>query len=182
MSSGPLPVQPVGPGATSSAPAPPPTNIAQPGATVTHPTHTVQLATVTVFEREWFHLAHEIGRMTNPIPWARELGWSCISLCGAALLALIPWSASYGHLPAAAQQSFEWVTPLLWILALFAAVLATLSFSLFRKVEKVIRSEATSVLEEMEGLHPLPPRTDQGAARGRIARLRRRMSAAIAPR
>ncbi len=116
----------------------------------------LDLPTFPMLNRDWNRLRRRVSDLANPISWARDLAWSCVTLCGGCLLALIPWLSAYQALDANSKLAFAWVTPGLVIGAGACAVIGIISFVQHSKVDQVIRRDVTHVLEEMDeiGLAP----------------------------
>jgi hypothetical protein len=114
----------------------------------------MDLPTFPMLVRDWDRIHRRVADLANPISWARDLAWSCVTLCGACLLALIPWLPAYEALGPDSRLTFAWVTPALVIGAIACAVIAAISFVLHSRVDKVIRRDVAHVLEEMDEIRP----------------------------
>jgi hypothetical protein len=106
--------------------------------------------------RDWDRIHRRVSDLANPIPWARDLAWSCVTLCGASLLALIPWLAVYRALDRDSKLTFAWVTPALAIGAVACAVIAIISFVQHSKVDHMTRRDVGHVIEEMDEIRKPP--------------------------
>jgi hypothetical protein len=139
-----------------AAPPPlgPPSVLQPQQSTLTIPETKVAFPTFHTVIREWIRLRRDVSNLANPIPWARDLGWSCVSLTAGFLLVLIPWVPAYNQLNSDGRATFAWVTPALGIGAIAAAVVATISFVMHARVEGVVHQDVKDVLEDMDQMHP----------------------------
>jgi len=114
----------------------------------------MDLPTFPVLVRDWSRIRRRVADLANPISWARDLAWSCVSLGAGCLLALIPWLPAYKALGTGSQLEFAWVSPGLVIAGVACAVVATICFVLHSRVDRVIRRDVSHVLEEMDEIQP----------------------------
>jgi len=125
----------------------------------------MDLPTFPMLDRDWSRIRRRVSDLANPISWARDLAWSCVSLGAGCLLVLVPWLPAYEALGRDAQLSFDWVTPSLLISAGACFVIAVISFVQHSRVEKVIRRDVTHVIDEMDEIFKASP-TDPGQPPG----------------
>jgi hypothetical protein len=62
--------------------------------------------------------------------------------------------AAYGALPAAAQLSWAWVTPALFIWSVGTFAFAGVCKLLTNQVKSVMKDDATQLLDDMDDIHP----------------------------
>jgi hypothetical protein len=110
----------------------------------------MDLPTFPMLVRDWSRIRRRVSDLANPISWARDLAWSCVSLCAACLVALLPWLSAYDALGNPSRVAFAWITPALLAGAFGSAVVAAISFFLHSKVDSVVRRDVAHVLEEMD--------------------------------
>jgi hypothetical protein len=134
--------------------APEKTAIRRQGSSLMVPETELEFPSFPTLERDWARLRRRVADLANPIPWARDLGWSCVSLAAAFLLALVPWIPAYGQLPPSGQLGFAWVSPCLVVGAVAAIIVAVLSFVMHANMEKVVKRDVKHVLEDIDEIHP----------------------------
>src|SRR4051812_14690965 len=98
-----------------------------PGQKLTYPTF-------PVVEKDWGTLRRMVMRLSNPLSWARELGWCAITLASACLLGLVGWLPPYQQLPETAQVRYAGVAYGLVIGTIACVVIAVLAFGMHYSV------------------------------------------------
>ena len=100
--------------------------------------------------------------MVNPVANASQWATFFAGVSFAAVLAAIPWQASYSTLTGASENkgAWAWVTPALVIASIASAVLAGFCLWVHKKVTGSLKSGVTRFCEEMdaiEAMHPAGP-------------------------
>jgi hypothetical protein len=114
---------------------------------------------------EMRRIQRRINAIREPIQWIRNLGWACIALAPAAILAWLPWAATYGSLPVAVRLDWAWVTPAMLLTALAALVIAVVCFFMNRAHQtEIVRDKraALDVLDSIAERYGLPSGFENG--------------------
>src|SRR6202165_3298582 len=118
-------------------------------ATLTIPATTVEMPIFPTVRKDWWRLRKRVRRLANPIPWARDVGISSLSLFVAFVIAFFTWLPVYGQLPTQAHYDYASLTPALGGGALFFLVLGIVCLVMHNAVERERRSEIKDVVEFM---------------------------------
>jgi hypothetical protein len=107
--------------------------------------------------RDWDRLYRCVGAITQSPKYMFNFAWTMIGVGTASILAWLPWQAADSQLSHASQLHYAWVSPVLVVGAIAAAILATFGFAVATTNSRQSSTEVSDVLEDMKMIHP--PRT-----------------------
>ena len=108
-----------------------------------------------VSHREWRRLRERVAALSNPLPYATGVMWTCIGIAGSAFLSLAPWLAAYSQLPTDSQLAFSWISPTLFVSGVASLVVAVLAFLMERSTQQHMKVDAQQVLQDMDEMYSL---------------------------
>jgi hypothetical protein len=123
------------------------------------PSEELDVPMVHVMERDWMRLRRGVVTLSNPLHWARELGWCAVTLAAACALGFIGWLPPFQQLPQAGQLKYSAVAPALGVSTIACVVIAILAFGMHASVEGRLRGDVDDVVEEMDEIHAAPAGT-----------------------
>ncbi len=108
-----------------------------------------------VRQRDWKRIRNRVGKLANPIPGALTVAWACVGVAITAILAWLPWVASYSQLSQDARLQFAWVSPSMVALAFAALLLGIAMFWVNRKIRDLTQTNAAQIVEDMDDIFDL---------------------------
>src|SRR2546425_3601239 len=106
-----------------------------------------------VRHRDWNRIRRRVTQLANPLPNALLVAWICVGIAATALLAWIPWIASYQQLSSDSQLRFAWVTPLMLSVGGAALVLAVIMFWINGRIGQVTQTGVAQLLEDLDDVY-----------------------------
>jgi hypothetical protein len=102
---------------------------------------------------DWLQLRKKVARLKEPVPYLASVGWTCVGIMVAALLALLVWPSIDSELPAKAHIHYTFITPLLAIGAVASAVIAIFAFVVGHQTKQIRIIMVDNVLIDMDNIY-----------------------------
>lgn len=121
-----------------------------PGPSLTVP---AQEEALPVRRTDWERIRSRVNSIGQPTRYASNLAWTMVGVAVAALLAWLPWQATYGQLPSRTRLNYDWISPTLVVGAIAAVIVAVLAFASARTTKRLEGENAVSIVADMDSLH-----------------------------
>src|SRR5260370_21763817 len=102
---------------------------------------------------DWLRLCKRIAQAKRHASYFGSLAWASIGISASAIIAYFPWVAAASQLPTTAQTKYAYVSPLLIVTAIAAAIVALVCFLANHNTKQEQIVSIGSILEEITEIY-----------------------------
>jgi len=101
---------------------------------------------------DWLRIRGKVDKLKQLTPYLAGVGWTCIGITLAALLALPVWLSADSELSSGARMHYTFVTPLLIIIPIAGIVISAYTFIVGYQMRQIYAIMIKDVLDDMDAV------------------------------
>lgn len=102
---------------------------------------------------DWTRIREHVGQLSNPLPYAANVGWTFLSIAVCAFVAYLPWAGAQSQLDIKAQLHYAWVSPSLVIFGFASSVIAAISSFYAHAWSEHVKLDVAQVARDMDAVY-----------------------------